>query len=178
MQKLLKNSLKLLVLLLKSSNLFDYLSHKEVLFYTSFLLQNDKKFAIMDLEVKMKKVFIAISILVLFTSSMALTSQRYDDGFIVRFTHCLPSSIMLKIPNENGDISISRQIIGWDNKYRCRYSEKSTQNGKTEAFSCNFVRKQINELVSAMKSDPNGDSTAQSSWDMYKNNPNVCTLSQ
>ncbi len=128
----------------------------------------------------MKKILLTSGIIVFSTAMIfAAETKKYDEGFVVRFLHCLPSSQSLILTSDEGNISISRQITGWSNGIKdnkCAYSEKVTTNNGTKTFSCNFTRAQIDELVSAMKSDPNGNSTAELTWNRYKNIPDVCAV--
>ncbi len=126
----------------------------------------------------MKKLFLILGLLIFCTAGAVLSAEKYDEYFVVTFTHCLPTDRMFILHDEAGDKTVFYQIIGWDENYKCRYSEKVTQNEKSEAFTCNFVREQIDELVAAMKKDPEGTSAAKALWERYKNIPEVCTIQE
>lgn len=125
----------------------------------------------------MKKIFL-ITGLLLFSAIVvyAADTVKYSSIFINKFYHCLPTNQTITLTDENGEeYSLTRSLHGWKNK-QCVYRESVTKGDTTTSYNCNFYREQVTELVSAMREDPNGESTAEMTWSRFKNQPEVCSM--
>ncbi len=158
MPKLSKNNWKLPVHLLKLSRFF-----KGGLKKPPFLG-----------DYVMKKMFV---LLVILSSSIAFAAEtvKYSKGFSVKFLHCLPAEQEVTFMTEAGEAKMVRSMHGWKD-HKCVYTETITTGDNTVSRNCYFTREQVNELVSAMKSDPNGESIADQVWERYRNIPEVCVI--
>ncbi len=121
----------------------------------------------------MKKLFLLTGIILITALTTLAAEVIYSNIFINKFLHCLPSTVTYTLTGENGDINVKMGMHGWKNR-ACRYSETRTEGDTTTNYNCNFTRDQVNELVSAMKSDPTGEGVAQQTWERYKKTPEVC----
>ena len=126
--------------------------------------------------------FLIVFVLILFgLSAFAVitreTQEIYTAIFISRFYKCIPCKMEQTIASENGDIKIQRFLKNWQ-AHKCRYAEIRTQNEKTEEFSCNLSREQVNSLVAAMKADPMGENEAAQAWESVKKDKNTCQISE
>lgn len=128
------------------------------------------------MEVYMKKIFL-ITGLILFSAIavVAADNVKYSSIFINKFYHCLPTNQTITLTNDdNTSVTITRSMHGWKEK-KCVYNETVMQGENTTSYNCNLYREQVNELVSAMRSDPNGEGLAEQTWERFKKLPDVCT---
>ena len=123
----------------------------------------------------MKKVFIITGLMALGVAAVyAADTVKYSGLFINKFYHCLPTNQSLTLTDGEGiEYTLTRSLHGWKNK-QCIYRETVTKGEEKTSYNCGFYREQVNEIVSAMREDPNGESTAETTWSRFKNNPGVC----
>ena len=126
----------------------------------------------------MKQIVISVLSLIVFSALCvyAVETNKYSKAFIVRLMQCIPYSEQQTITDGTGTIQINRRVRGWK-EHKCRYFETITADDKVENYACTFSRDQVNELVSAMRNDPNGESTAEIMWQKYKKITDVCNTS-
>ena len=128
-----------------------------------------------------KKIFITFVLILTGLSVSAVitreTQEIYTAIFISRFYKCIPCKMEQTIASDNGNIKIQRFLKNWQ-AHKCRYAEIRTQNEKTEEFSCNLSREQVNSLVAAMKADPMGENEAAKAWEIVKKDKNTCQVSE
>lgn len=127
------------------------------------------------MEVFMKKLYLCFALLaVTALCAIAVDEEVYSKLFLSRFIKCIPCSMNLAVMADGQTVNISRKIAGWHD-HKCKYMESTVSNGKSSSATCYLSREQVNELVSAMRNDPMGTSTAKTAWERYKKNAEICT---
>ncbi|MBE7709568.1 MAG: hypothetical protein E7Z93_03870 [Cyanobacteria bacterium SIG32] len=122
--------------------------------------------------------FLVLSGLASFAVITRDTQEIYTPIFISRFLKCIPCKMEQTIVTEKGTIRITRLLKNWKD-HKCRYSESyTTEDNKTETFSCNLSREQVNTLTSAMKADPQNKADALKAWTNVKKDETTCQISE
>ena len=126
----------------------------------------------------MKKILLIMGLMIISAITVYSAEVIYSNIFINKFLHCLPSKGSFTYMDANGNnTTVQMGLHGWKDGI-CRYTETVQTAGNTTTYNCNLAREQVNELVSAMKSDPTGEGIAKQTWNRFKKIPEVCTTSQ
>ncbi len=123
----------------------------------------------------MKRIILVFGLLILTAVAVvAVDNVKYSGVFINKFYHCLPTNQTITVTADDGSVvTITRSLHGWKEK-RCVYRETIVSDSETLKYNCNLYREQVNELVSAMRNDPNGEGIAEQTWSRFKKLPEVC----
>lgn len=118
----------------------------------------------------MKKVLIALSILITGNIAAVAQSNTFSDDFINALQYCKPYTYSIGPIDILGmKVTTKKQIIGMRNGL-CSYVEIVGPSDAKNTFRCNFTKKQVNKLVNSMRNNDMGV------WTEYYNNSNVCTI--
>ena len=133
------------------------------------------KFVIIISGEFMKK-FILASLILLSTSLCAFavyetnSSEAFVPAYITRFFHCIPAVSNQSIEGKE----IKRSVIGWEN-YKCKFTENIKTEKENVNYTCSLTRDQVNQLTSAMKSDPYATAEAKTLLEQFEKDTSICT---